>query len=93
MTKKITICKKCRQEILQANPTKCPYCKSEEFVTEEESQMEAETAQLKPGKVASISLLCPYCGAKQSVSAKLDEIKCLKCGQKYVVPEKARALL
>jgi len=90
MNKKINMCKKCRQEILQANPTKCPYCGSEELVSEEESKA---TEELKMGKVNAISFLCPYCGGKQLVNSKAHEVECLKCGKKYLVPEKARELL
>ena len=84
---------RCRQEILQANPTKCPYCGSEEFVSEEESPIEAEETGIKTGKVNFIGMQCPYCGGKQSVNSKLEEVKCLKCGKRYKVPEKARELL
>ncbi len=89
---KVTKCAKCRQEILQRNPSKCPYCGSEEFVSEDETQ-EVKESGPKTAKVQSIGLLCPYCGQKQSLSAKLDELKCPRCGEKFRVPEKVRDLL
>jgi DNA-directed RNA polymerase subunit RPC12/RpoP len=90
MSKKIVKCKKCHQEILQANPANCPYCGSKEFVSEEESaQMEIQEADLKTGKVKSISLECPYCGATLSISSKSEEVTCLMCKKKYEVPQKA----
>jgi DNA-directed RNA polymerase subunit RPC12/RpoP len=93
MSKKIVKCKNCHQEILQKNPSQCPYCKSKEFVFEEESQMDAEETDLKTGKVNSIGLQCPHCGAKQSVNTKQKEVSCAKCMRRYKVPEKARELL
>ena len=90
---KVIKCKKCHQEILQKNPTQCPYCKSKEFVTEEEAEVAIEEPDLKTGKINSISFLCPYCGAKQSINSKLKEITCPKCMKVYKVPEKARELL
>ncbi len=92
MSKRVVKCAKCRQEILQVNPSKCPYCGSAQFVSEEESQ-EVEETGLKTAKVQSVGLLCPHCGQKQSLSARLSELKCPKCGQKYKVPEKAMDLL
>lgn len=94
MNKKIVKCKSCHQEILQSNPTQCPYCGSKEFVSEEEaSLMDAEEAELKTGKVKSISMECPYCGGTQSINSKSEEVTCMKCRKKYKVPEKARELL
>ena len=55
--------------------------------------MDAEETDLKTGKVNSIGLQCPHCGAKQSVNTKQKEVSCAKCMRRYKVPEKARELL
>ncbi|HTY74725.1 MAG TPA: hypothetical protein VMD05_04085 [Candidatus Nanoarchaeia archaeon] len=92
MSKKIVKCKSCHQEILQKNPTQCPYCKSKEFILEEESDTSFEDTELKTGKVNSITLQCPHCGAKQTISSRQKDISCPKCFKEYKVPEKAREL-
>ncbi len=85
-------CKKCREEILQSNPTTCPYCGSKEFVSGEEAiQRETEQALAK-GRVESIIMECPYCRGTQSITSKSEEIKCRKCQKKYKVPENALEL-
>jgi len=93
MSKKVTKCKKCHQEILQAKPSQCPYCGSKEFVSEDETQIEAEETELKTGTVKSIGMQCPYCEQKQTVSSKLEEVTCPRCRKKYKIPEKAIGLL
>jgi len=93
MNKKVVKCKKCHQEILQRNPSQCPYCGSKEFVTLEETETSPVEAELKTGKVKSITLQCPYCEGKQSVNTKSEEVTCFRCRRRYKVPEKARDLL
>lgn len=85
-------CKKCREEILQSNPTTCPYCGSKEFVSgEEAAQMDAEDT-LETGRVESITMECPYCGGTQAITSKSEEVKCKKCQKKYKLPENALKL-
>jgi uncharacterized Zn-finger protein len=54
---------------------------------------ELETASTKEGKIGSISMECPYCGASQRLVSKSNEVVCARCKKSYVVPEKVLGLL
>jgi DNA-directed RNA polymerase subunit RPC12/RpoP len=128
------ICGDCREEILNSDPTRCPYCGSvhllsrKEYVQQkipdiekleragkyEDAALEYEELEMwdkagevrrkaKPnsvisansniGKVSSISLECPRCGASQPLSSKTNEVTCKHCGKNYGVPKKVLELL
>jgi Zn finger protein HypA/HybF involved in hydrogenase expression len=138
----VIICNDCKQEILQKNPKKCPYCGSYNLASVEESELEeyqddklrllkqieklkragrykdaalryeklemwdeagevrrmAKTsyvisANLNIGKISTISMECPHCGASQPISSKNNEVKCKYCGKDYVIPKKVLELL
>ena len=52
-----------------------------------------ETRELNMGKVSSINMKCPYCGASQPLSSKSNKVKCKYCGKNYVIPKKVLELL
>lgn len=54
---------------------------------------ELETVSIKEGKIGSISMECPYCGASQPLVSKSNEVVCAHCKKSYVVPEKVLDLL
>ena len=124
-------CANCNTEIMQTNPTLCPYCGSRNLVsneqafTDEVEKLEKagryEDAALKYeelemwdkagncrrmaktnyvvsanvniGKVGTISIDCPHCGASQPVTTKSNEVTCKFCGKSYVIPKKVLELL
>ena len=116
-------CLDCREEILQKNPQKCPYCGSANLISKKDDlpHIIAEIEKLKKagryeeaalryeelemwdkakecrninmGKVSSINMECPDCGASQSVSSKNNKVTCKHCGKKYVIPKKVLELL
>ena len=51
------------------------------------------SAKIKIGKVSTISMECPHCGASQPLSSKNKEVICKHCGKKYVIPKKVLELL
>ena len=53
----------------------------------------AISAKIKTGKVSTISIECPYCGAAQQVSSKNSKVKCKHCEKKYQIPKKVLRLL
>lgn len=128
------ICCNCREELLQRNPDKCPYCGSTNIVSKAEyiknmaSEIEkmekagkyedlaliyeklemwdmagevrrkAKTsyvisANINIGKVGTISMECPHCGASQPLSSKTNEVTCKYCGKNYIIPKKVLELL
>jgi len=124
-------CADCKAEIMQSNPTLCPYCGSRNLVSNEEVMTdEAEileragryedvaekyeelamwdkagdcrrmaktnyvvSANINIGKVGSIAMDCPHCGASQLVATKSNEVTCEFCRKKYVIPKKVLDLL
>ena len=116
-------CAVCREEIMQKNPEKCPYCGSTKFVSKEnevpsilaeirelrnageyeeaalkyeELEMwdEAkEIRELNMGKVSTINMECPYCGASQALSSKNNKVTCKHCGKNYTIPKKVLDVL
>jgi len=116
-------CADCREEILQKDPQRCPYCGSTNLISKEDDVQNilAEIEKLKKagkyeaaalkyeelemldkareirninmGKVRSINMECPYCGASQPLSSKSNEVKCKHCGKNYVIPKKVLDLL
>ena len=52
-----------------------------------------EIRNINMGKVSTISMECPRCGASQPLSSKSNEVKCKSCGRKYVIPKKVLELL
>ncbi len=116
-------CGNCREEILQKDPQKCPYCGSTNLISKKDDvpNIMAEIEKLKKagryeeaalryeelemgdkaeecrninmGKVSSINMECPHCGASQPLSSKNNEVKCKHCGKKYVIPKKVLELL
>jgi DNA-directed RNA polymerase subunit RPC12/RpoP/ribosomal protein S27AE len=53
----------------------------------------AISAKIKTGKVSTISIECPYCGASQPLSSKNNKVKCKHCEKKYLIPKKVLRLL
>jgi len=51
------------------------------------------TANLSIGKVGSISMDCPHCGASHPIASKFNEVKCQFCGKNYIIPKKVLDLL
>ncbi len=125
-------CADCGQEILQAHPELCPYCKSKNLISEEDTSKLAQEANqmakggrfeeaalsfeklemwkeakdcrlqarkkhkglTKPltGKIGSVSVICPHCGASQAVNLKSSEETCNRCGTTYLIPKEALGL-
>ena len=54
---------------------------------------EMDTVIVKEGKIGSISMECPYCGASQLLVSKSNQVVCAHCKKSYVVPEKVLDLL
>jgi len=116
-------CADCREEILQKDPQKCPYCGSTNLISKKDEvpTILAEIEKLKKagkyeeaalkyeelemwnkareirninmGKVSTISMECPHCGASQPLSSKSNMVKCKHCGKKYIIPKKVLDLL
>jgi len=116
-------CADCREEILQRDPQKCPYCGSINLISKEEDiqnnlvdieklkkagkyeeaalryeeiemwDKAKEIRNINLGKVSTISMECPHCGASQPLSSKSNEVKCKHCGKKYIIPKKVIELL
>ena len=116
-------CADCREEILQKDPEKCPYCGSANLISKKDDvpNIIAEIEQLKKagkyeeaalkyeenemldkakecrnintGKVSTISMECPHCGASQPLSSKNNEVTCKHCGKNYLIPKKVLDLL
>ena len=116
-------CGDCREEILQKNPQKCPYCGStnlfskkdivQRVIAEVETLKKAgkfeeaaskyeeldmwekseECRNLNMGKISSINMKCPRCGATQPLSSKNNSIRCKSCGKNYNIPKKVLELL
>ena len=116
-------CANCREEILQKNPEKCPYCGSTNIlsmkdivpkvIAEVETLKKAgkfeeaaskydelemwdkaeECRNLNMGKISSVSMKCPHCGASQPLPSKTSSIRCKRCGKKYNIPKKVLDLL
>ena len=51
------------------------------------------SANLNVGKVGTISMDCPHCGASQPIATKSNEVTCKFCGNNYVIPKKVLDLL
>jgi ribosomal protein S27E len=51
------------------------------------------SANVNIGKVGTISMECPYCGASQPIASKSNEVTCKYCGKNYVIPKKVLDLL
>ncbi len=116
-------CADCREEILQKDPRKCPYCGSINLISKEDDMQNilAEIENLKKagryedaalkyeelemwdkareirnvnmGKVSSVNMECPHCGASQPLSSKSNEVQCNYCRKNYVIPKKVLELL
>src|SRR3990170_3524188 len=116
-------CADCREEIMQKDPQKCPYCGSTKSISNEDEvpSILAEIKELKKagkyedaalkyeelemwdkakeirelnmGKVSTINMECPHCGASQPVSSKSNEVTCKHCGKNYIIPRKVLELL
>ena len=116
-------CADCREEILQQNPQKCPYCGSTNLISkvDEIPTVLAEIKQLKKagkyeeaalkyeelemydkakeirklnmGKIGTINMECPHCGASQPLSSKNSKVTCKRCKKTYVIPKKVLELL
>jgi len=54
---------------------------------------EDDSANANMGKVDTISMKCPYCGASQPIASKSNEVTCKGCGKDYVIPKKVLDLL
>lgn len=116
-------CSDCREEILQKNPQKCPYCGSINLISQrddipnilaeiekmkkegryEEAALRYEELEMwdkakesrntNMGKIRTINIECPHCGASQPISSRNSAIKCKQCGKKYGIPKKVLELL
>ena len=116
-------CADCREEILQRDPQKCPYCGSINLISKEEDiqnnlvdieklkkagkyeeaalryeeiemwDKAKEIRNINLGKVSTISMECPHCGASQPLSSKSNNVTCKHCGKNYVIPKKILDLL
>jgi hypothetical protein len=126
-------CRDCGQDILQAHPERCPYCRSKNLISEEDASKEIDEARqlsksgryedaavkfdklemwseakecrrqarkkrsgaahLESGKVGTVTVLCPNCGASQPVTSKSTEETCSRCGTVYAVPNAVFDLL
>lgn len=116
-------CADCREEILQKDPQKCPYCGSANLISKkndiqnilaeieklkkaekyEEAALKYEELEMwekarairniNMGKISTINMECPHCGASQPLSSKSNEVKCTHCGKKYVIPKEVLQLL
>ena len=51
------------------------------------------SANLKIGKIDSISMNCPYCNASQPLESKTSKVFCSYCKKQYIIPKKVRDLL
>ena len=51
------------------------------------------SANVNIGKVSTIGMECPHCGASQPLSSKNNEVTCKYCGKNYVIPKKVLDLL
>ena len=51
------------------------------------------SANLNIGKVGTISMECPNCGASQPITSKSNEVKCKYCKKNYIIPKKVLDLL
>jgi transposase-like protein len=116
-------CADCREEILQKNPEKCPYCGSTNLISKrdeiptvlaeikklkkagkyedaalkyEELEMwdkAKEIRKLNMGKISTITMECPHCGASQPLSSKNNTVTCKHCKKNYNIPRKVLELL
>jgi hypothetical protein len=126
-------CKDCGQDILQAHPQMCPYCRSKNLIDDEDASKEtseieqlakkgryeeaalryekldlwdkakecrrlaakknAGSSDLETGKVGTITVLCPHCGAAQPVTSKSDKGTCSRCGTIYRIPSVVHELV
>jgi DNA-directed RNA polymerase subunit RPC12/RpoP len=116
-------CLDCREEILQKDPQRCPYCGSTNLISKkddlpriiaeieklekagryEEAALRYEEVEMwdkakecrniNMGKVSTINMECPHCGASQPLSSKNNKVKCKHCGKKYGIPKKVLELL
>jgi len=140
MGESIMKCPKCHEDILQHNPTLCPYCYNRLLPSKEEALSDEEalrqeiqeieklekagryeeaaqayeglemwekagecrrmartnyvvSANVNIGKVGTISMECPHCGASQPIASKSNEVTCKYCGKNYVIPKKVLDLL
>ena len=51
------------------------------------------SASVSIGKIGSISMDCPHCGAPQPLASKSNEVICSYCHKSYVIPKKVLDLL
>ena len=52
-----------------------------------------EIRELNMGKISTINMECPHCGASQPLSSKNNEVTCKNCGKNYIIPRKVLELL
>jgi hypothetical protein len=53
----------------------------------------AGSSDLETGKVGTITVLCPHCGAAQPVTSKSDKGTCSRCGTIYRIPSVVHELV
>ena len=53
----------------------------------------AISSRLETGKVGTVTVLCPHCGASQPINAKRDKETCRRCGTTYLIPSKVQELV
>jgi DNA-directed RNA polymerase subunit RPC12/RpoP len=51
------------------------------------------SANLNIGKIGTISMECPHCGASQPLTSKSNEVTCKYCGKNYMIPKNVLDLL
>jgi Zn finger protein HypA/HybF involved in hydrogenase expression len=53
----------------------------------------ANSANINIAKISSISLKCPHCGTSQILTSKSNEVICVHCKKRYIIPKKVLDLL
>ena len=51
------------------------------------------SADLETGRIGTITMVCPHCGASQPVDLKMKKETCSRCGTTFIIPNKIRELI
>jgi DNA-directed RNA polymerase subunit RPC12/RpoP len=52
-----------------------------------------EIRKLNMGKISTITMKCPHCGASQALSSKNNMVTCKHCKKNYIIPKEILELL
>jgi DNA-directed RNA polymerase subunit RPC12/RpoP len=52
-----------------------------------------EIRKLNMGKISTITMKCPHCGAPQALSSKNNTVTCKQCKKNYIIPKEILELL